>query len=157
MLCCKNSSQWGHIQSPSDGCKSCFNLQQIDASPSGHEKHQPLRLSGLFSWITAARPRECLLEVQSRACHSHPSEEPGAAATRNGMQRRCQGSQGFEAPTGGLSGAGNIFCPQGRSDWGHLATLEHLRWLQVGQIEVWHSLGGVRSLWEEALSHMLWE
>lgn len=42
VLCHKNSSQWGHIQSPSNGCKSCFSLQQIDASPSGHEKHQPL-------------------------------------------------------------------------------------------------------------------
>lgn len=56
-----------------------------------------------------ARPRECLLEEQSKASRSHPPAEPEVAATRNWMQRHCQGSQGFEAPTGGLLGAGSIF------------------------------------------------
>lgn len=100
-----------------------------------------LRLSGLFSWIKVARPRECLLEEQSRACHSRPPEEPGAASLRNGMQRCCQGSQGFEALTGGLPGAESICVPKVDQTGGIWPLLEPLRWLQVGQIRVWASLG----------------
>ena len=39
VLYCNSSSQWGHIQSWSDGWKSCFSLWGTDASSSGDEKN----------------------------------------------------------------------------------------------------------------------
>jgi len=45
VLRCKASSRQGHLQSPSDGWKSCFSLQGTDASPSADERnHQPLEV-----------------------------------------------------------------------------------------------------------------
>ena len=46
VFCCKASSWQGHLQSSSEGRKSCFSLQGTDASPSGDEEknHQPLEV-----------------------------------------------------------------------------------------------------------------
>lgn len=45
VFCCKASSQRGHVQSSSDGLKSCFSLWETNASSSGSEKnHQQVKV-----------------------------------------------------------------------------------------------------------------
>lgn len=115
VLCCKNISSRAIFKVPLIGANPASAFIKWMQAPQDMRTINPwrcLRLSGLFSWITTARPRVSLLEAQSRACHSHPPEEPGAAGTRNRIQRCCQRFQGFEVPTGGLPGAGSIFVPK---------------------------------------------
>jgi len=111
LLRCKASSWWGHLESPSDGWKSCFGLRGRDASPSGDENHQPPELPKAIWTFQLDSSGKIKALPSSGALQSSLSLSPvksGAAAVTKGMQSCCKGSQGFGAPTGVPQGVGRI-------------------------------------------------
>jgi len=71
VLHCKTSSQQGHLQSPSEGWKSCFSLQeQTPATPE-------MRITTEPSSKTKAIPSRGALEKDCRAHCPHPLQSQG--------------------------------------------------------------------------------
>ena len=115
--CCSFSAarpaSWqGHLQSPSDGWKSCFSLWGTDASPSGDEKnHQPLEVPEAiwtFQLDSSGKTKPLPSAGTLQRSQSLYPVESGEAAVRKGMQRSYKGSQVFRAPTGVLPGTGRV-------------------------------------------------
>lgn len=118
VLCCKNSSQLGP-------CKSCFSLQQMDASPSGHENHQPLEV------LEAVRPFYLDNNSQTKGMPSGEAKQSLSFTSHLKSQGQPQemgcrdvarGPRVLKHPLVDCQ-VQEVFFPQGRSDWGHLATL----------------------------------